>query len=289
MRFWDRHRKPITGLGVASLAVAAGWFTVVRGTTEAAAAKRSEYDAHARKIAERRTGSYDLEDVRANLARSNEKAAMDVRSIQEQVRISFHDWADTIPPDYANDPGHYFRVMLANQQTNLHIKCQSMERPVRLAGAAGDLGFPRGGAIDDASAPMDLKRLSMATHVVTLLAESGVSEILDVSHKPAVQTGAPGMTAFIWEYPVSVSVRTTLDALMTFLHAVRQPGRLFLVVRGLDISAGDALAGDDLTVSLDAAGMAFMREDERAGRVAPRPGQPKPQEKPVPSGPPLGH
>jgi len=270
VRFWEENRKLLTGVGLALLTLPASWYVLVGRTARAEARVRAQYNASAEKLDGQRKGMYDVQEVTADLRASNAKIAEDIANLESSVQISFHPWT-VIPGNYADDRGAYFRLTHAEEQTRLTFVCQQKDPPVRVRDYS--FGFKRilEGDIDAAAAQVNLNRLSVVEHLVVLLAESGVAEISAISPGDPAPTGAAGYPDFILEYPFSITVRTRLDNLMKFLHAVRSPGRLFLTVRALSIAAADPYSGgrgqslddQELSVTIDAAGMRFVSQEER--------------------------
>ena len=125
------------------------------------------------------------------------------------------------------------------QRDELLIECQKAAPPALLTDR--DLGFKEilRRPLDPQGAIENLKRLSIVTRVVKLLAESGVAEIVKITHDEPDRAGPEGFPDIIKEYSVQIVVMTRLDPLMKFLHNVRQPGKFFLVVRGLEIDGHD--------------------------------------------------
>ncbi len=115
-----------------------------------------------------------------------------------------------------------------------------------------------------------------------LLVEAGVAEIVRITHDEPERAGPAGYPDIMLEYSVKIEVKTRLDPLMRFLHKVRQPGKFFLVVRGLDINGDDPYGkttsrspeADErtLSVTITSAGMRRLSEKERkASQAATRP------------------
>jgi hypothetical protein len=299
MKFWDKYRKLLTGIGVAVLSVLA--FHILLGSSLTSAKEGYKDDLEDKvenKIKPKRKGVFEVARAAKEFRTSNRNLASEVETLMDRVQIPFHPWVK-IPEEYSGStrPGAYFVLVHAKQRDELSIECQKAAPPALLTDR--DLGFGAilGEPLDPEGAIENLKRLSIVTRVVTLLAESGVAEIVRITHDEPGRAGAEGYADIMLEYSVQIEVRTRLDPLMKFLHKVRQPGKFFLVVRGLEIDGHDPYDKrvsrngevDErmLSVKITSAGMRFLSEEERkAAQEAARP---------VPTGPvrvydrPLGH
>ena len=144
-------------------------------------------------------------------------------------------------------------------------------------------------------APENLKKLAMVEKLVQLLMDARVSRILTVVPEDFKTTGAIRPAArgsatddknrevvyyerFIREYPVRIVVVTPIDALMRFLHSVRQREQ-FLMIRNISIRNRQAeglrpggelakMGEDELWVTITAAGMSFLSKAEIKANAA---------------------
>lgn len=281
MRFWEENKKLLTGLGIAFLAMLAAFFTMVRPVGNAMELELQDYSSLSAKLEQARRGPYELAEAVDSLKRASAALERELAELKKQVEIPFQDWT-TIPAAMAGDPGAYFAQRHAQVRDELFIECQKAEPRVVLSDDY--IGFRKileGGVLDNKQAQENLNRLSIVRRLVLLLVECRVKEIVSIWPGEPVKTGAPGYSPFIIEYPVQIAVKTRLDPLMRFLHAVRRPGEFFLVVRGLDVST-KASGDEELEVSISAAGMRFVAESER------REVRPAESGRPTGSGPPPG-
>ena len=221
--------------------------------------------------------------------KSNAELAREVEAKMKSVEIPFHEWV-TIPPDYekGTGPGAYFVYKHSEQCRDLAVDCIKASPEVSLLDK--DLGFTKilKQNLDPEGAQENLNRLSLVTRVVKLLIAAGIGEIVKITHDEPGRAGPAGYPDIMLEYSVSIEVKTRLDPLMRFLHQVRQPGKFFLVVRGLEIEGDDPYAGKSsrrveadertLSVTITSAGMRTLSQEERkAAKAAARPVQTGPR------------
>jgi hypothetical protein len=296
MRLWEENRRVLTGLGVALLVLLAVKFTVVNAMNRAGAGAEKSYSEKETKLKERRKGQYDIADATARMRKSNVALSRELDELTRRVEIPFHPWTE-IAEEYREEPGVYFVKMHAQLRDELFIECQKAEVKLSDEWFGVEHILRKRELLSTREAEENLNGLSIAYRLVVLLAKAGVKEVVKMAPAPPVRTGPPG-SEFIIEYPVTISVRTELDSLMRFLHEVRKPGEFFLVVRGLEIGAHDPYAErargprpsdtGELSVTIDAAGMRFVPEEElRAMRERARP-RPKEEEEEATSDKPIG-
>lgn len=284
MTFWDKYRKLLTGIGVAALGIVAFHVILVGPATIDREKYREELEADIDdEIKPRRKGVFEVKKATAGFQKANLDLSRRVEALMKKVEIQFHPWV-AIPDDHSGRtrPGLWFVKTHAKQRDELSIECQKAVPPALLTDL--DLGFTSilSKPLDPKGARENLKRLSIVTRVVKLLAESGVAEIVKITHDEPDRAGPAGYADIMLEYSVQIEVRTRLDPLMRFLHKVRQPGKFFLVVRGLEISGRDPyntrrtrdadVDERDLFVKITAAGMRFLTKKERkVAQLAVRP------------------
>jgi len=297
MRLWEENRRLLTGAGIALLAVLAALFTIALPVGSAIEQDAQVYRTLSEKLEQARRGPCEVAEAVESLRAASDALERELAELKKRVEIPFQDWT-SIPASYARDPGAYFALKHAQVRDELYIECQKAEPRVRLSDDY--LGFRKileGGILDNKQAQENLNRLSIVRRLVLLLVESRVTEIVSISPGEPVKTGAKDYTPFIIEYPVQIAVKTRLDPLMKFLHAVRRPGEFFLVVRGLQVrgrdprskdAAGSVQAADDgeLDAVVSAAGMRFIAE---ADRQPARPVESRPAGTGPPAGRPLGY
>lgn len=189
-----------------------------------------------------------------------------------KISFKFHDWVQ-IPEGDKNNPGFYFRKRHAAEQDEINIQCTAYFSSLD----DQTLGFDNlDDAIDNKKAEENLAKLSITRKIIELLAQSGVPRIISVRPQEPVLVGPKGHDDIMREYPVTIRVKTGLDALMKFLHSVRRPGEAFLVVRSLTASSEVTkdkkneknsveliLNKGELDVHITVAGMAFLDKNIR--------------------------
>jgi len=300
MKFWDKYRKLLTGIGVALLGmIAFQIFLVGRVTSAKEDFRKRLKDDVEKRISPKRKGAYEVKEATEDFRRSNAELTDKVKDLMERVQIPFHEKIVKIPEDYAQGtgPGAWFVLKHSEQVDNINVDCIRANPRVSLLDQ--DLGFKEILKIplDPEGAQENLNRLSLVTRVVKLLIEAGVSEIVKITHDEPDMAGPEGYPPIMQEYSVRINVNSRLDPLMRFLHKVRQPGKFFLVVRGLDIEGDDPYSrrgarppdADErnLSVTITAAGMRFLsKKDREAAEKAARPVEAAPRKK---YDRPLGH
>lgn len=291
----EDSKKLLTGVAVSVLVLLVIRFTLVGGVSRAEERSRKRFEKLSGELEASRKSPYDLAEITHAYEQASGDLQGQLEGLKDKLSIDFHDWTK-IPPEYSQSPAAYFRFMFARQQQDLYIECA--RRDVKLSDP--DLGIlPKGGELRNEEAQENLNRLSITHRLILLLAQAGVSEIESVSPGRPEPTGAKGHPPFIREYPVKLVVRTGLDPLMQFLHSVRKPGKFFLVIRSISMGGADPfpsagrsgpaarLGGDEMSVSITAAAMRFLSEEEvrslgeearpkAAPGGGPRPGKYKP-------------
>ncbi|MHC5055161.1 MAG: hypothetical protein ACYTKD_10650 [Planctomycetota bacterium] len=285
MKFWDKYRKLLSGIGIAFLGVLAFHILLVSRFTSAKEKLRAQLEDDVQKeIKPRRKGVFEVVKAAEEFRQSNADLARRVEALMQRVEIPFHSGIVNIPPDYAHGtgPGAWFLLKHSEQCRDLNVDCIKASPRVSLLDQ--DLGFTEilKANVDPEGAQENLNRLSLVTRVVKLLVEAGVAEVVKITHDEPGRAGAEGYADIMLEYSVQIDVRTRLDPLMKFLHKVRQPGKFFLVVRGLEIDGQDPYGkrasrngeADErmLSVTITSAGMRFLTPEERkAAQEAARP------------------
>jgi hypothetical protein len=284
MKFWDKYRKLLTGVGVTLLGMLAFHIFLVSGMTSAKEDDREKLeDSVEKEIKPKRKGVFEVSRATEEFRKSNAELAREVEAKMRSVEIPFHEWVK-IPPDYrkGTGPGAYFVFKHSEQCRDLAVDCIKASPEVSLLDK--DLGFTKilKENLDPEGAQENLNRLSLVTRVVKLLIAAGIGEIVKITHDEPGRAGPKGYPDIMLEYSVSIEVKTRLDPLMRFLHQVRQPGKFFLVVRGLEIEGNDPYAGKSsrrveadertLSVTITSAGMrALSPEERKAAQAAARP------------------
>ena len=266
-RFWEENRNVLTVLGVAVLAAIAARVVIVGPVRAAEQRDRNAYSTLQERLKKAREGAFDLAYATQSLTKSSASIEKEMEKLKEQVKFPFTK--TDLPKD---DPGAVFVRRHAEIVDQLKKKCGTARPKVLLLDEA--LGFQE--ILDEPlahdEAEVNLSRLDVVDQLVRLLVDSGVKEIVKISHEKPIMTGPEGFDVFIKEYPVQITVRTRLDPLMRFCHQVRRPGSFFLVVREMNIRGRDPYLdgpaapdrGDDsvLTAVVSAAGMLFPDPDE---------------------------
>jgi len=283
MKFWDKYRRLLTGIGVALLGTLAFQILLVSPVSSAKEGFRKQLEDDVEKeIRPRRKGAFEVKRATEDFRQSNADLTGRVEALMERVQLPFHPEIVDIPEDYAHStgPGAWFVLKHSEQVDNINVDCIKANPKVSLLDQ--DLGFTEilKKQLDPEGAQENLNRLSLVTRVVKLLIEAGVSEIVKITHDEPDMAGPEGYPPIMREYSVRIKVESRLDPLMRFLHKVRQPGKFFLVVRGLDIEGSDPYGKRggrdaderDLSVMITAAGMRFLsKKDREAAQKAATP------------------
>lgn len=234
--------------------------------------------------------------LKASFERESERLTKRLREVREELQIPFPDW--TKVPE-GKDPASYFLVTHSTKRQDLAALCS--RKKVDLLDP--NIGFPQekfGGVLEKDKAEKNLRKLYIVERLVGLLCDGRVKKIVKVTPNEPKQEGAvwternpkyrPERSSsqefivhrypsFIWEYPIEIGVVCDIDALMNFLHSVRQT-KQFLTVRAIDVASPDAYeaAGGKATVwkesgpkllqvTISAAGMSFISDEDRRGEL----------------------
>ena len=296
-RFWEENKKLVYGCGAAVLGLIALKLAVLDTLGRG---RRKLEDETAKLAAELEKyhppGGRPISARKSSFERKSEQLEERLGEITRDLEMPFPEWT-TVPE--GKEPGSYFLATHATKRADLAALCSRKKVDLH----DPNIGFPPekfGGVLEKGQAGTNLRKLHIVERLVDLLTSAAVKKIIAVRPDEPKKEGAVRYErnpkydprnansqefivhpypAFIWEYPIEIKTVCGIDALMSFLHSVRQR-KQFLTIRAIDVDSPDAYeaAGEKaaawkesdpglLQVTISAAGMSFISDEDRKAEL----------------------
>ena len=217
--FWETHRKLFTFLGALALAALVAWFALVGPLYASLEKKRADAEKLHRRLSRFYDTAYPIEHARKAFSETTASAEARLEALKKNLAMRFHDYIE-IPKTWRNTRLLYFDKMLREVRERL-----LRESSINRVSIPPKLGWPD---IIDVSAreqktvvPRLLKQLSVTDKVVSLLIYSRVAAVTSIKvEDPYEGSASPDYPAFVRHYPITVTVETKINSILTFLDLI---------------------------------------------------------------------